>query len=122
MKTCCCIVAKTSYHVILAKLREQGFSAENLPNARLNILEDDLQIAFLELLAFMLTIFEILELIKQFAAIAKLVKNKIWIFKSDNSNVCSYVTKGRCPYFPFNRCLEYLLQFELINNCKIIMD
>ena len=83
------MVARTSYHVILAKLRERGFSAHNLPNARLSILEDDLQIAFLELLAFMLTILEVLRLAKKFISIAKLVKNKIWIFKCDNTNVCS---------------------------------
>ena len=122
VKSSCCIVAHTAWSVILAKLRSKNFDCENLPNARLHTLEDDLQIAFLELLAFMLTILEMVRLAKQFHRIAKLIFRKVLIFKCDNQNVCSWVSKGRCPFFPFSRCLKYLLAFEIKNEAKIIMD
>ena len=89
---------------------------------RLDLRADDLPIAYLELSSLLLTLLQLVLMCISSPAMLKRITRKVLVFKSDNSNVVSWMNAGRIKYMPWNRLLEAVFILELILQCKIITE
>lgn len=114
VKTAHLILRVSSWTDILNLIRQEGVAFANLPWSRLHLQEEELQIAYLELLGLVLALLQVFELCSKVTKMAKRFCRKTITFKCDNSNVVSWFNKGRCPFYPWNRLLEMVFHLEQI--------
>ena len=115
------IVAKTSWTVLRQYIVQQGYSSLEAAFSRLNTEEEKIQIAYLELSALFLTIFEIWLLAKQAKRYRELLQARVIVLKVDNSNVVDWCKAGRCPYHPWNRLFEFLFLLEIALDVQFVV-
>ena len=95
---------------------------ESVSCTRLDPRKDDLSIAYLELSALFLTLIQLVLLCSRSPNIFKRCARKQLIFKCDNQNVVTWITNGRIGYFPWNRLLDALFIFEMVLECRILVE
>ena len=119
------ICAYSDWNDILPLLRNKVPDLDQVPwfscksCTRLDLRQDDLAIAYLELSAFFFSLIELIFLCLNHPKIMRRVTRKVVIFKCDNTNVCAWGGKGRIKFFPWNRLFEFLCIVEIVLECKI---
>ena len=88
----------------------------------MDLRKKDLGIAYLELSALLITLIELFLLASTSVKTWKRLRRKNIIFKCDNANVVMWLLKGRCRFFPWNHLLEFVFLFELVMQCKVIVE
>ena len=118
------VCAVSDWKDILSLILREYNTLSSLPYSRFPSNHQEFQIAYLELAALFLTLLEILRLITN-ANAKKLFKRffrKTIIFKCDNSNVVTWMNKGRTRFHPWNRLFEFILILEIILECRFITE
>ena len=98
--------------------RELVHGDNNHSWSRSDFSPENITICFLELAAAMLTLYEMLLLCIQSKKFFKRFSRKIIIMKIDNQNVCSWINRGRCPFYPWHHLMEVFFLAELALQCQ----
>ena len=112
----------TPWDDIFNMIKQEGVSFANLPWTRLDTSSPDLQIAFLELSALFLTFLEVFLLCIKSVKFAKRFARKQITIKCDNSNCVSWFNKGRVPFFPWNRLMEFIFYLEYLLQARFVAE